>query len=120
LLAIGAPSTIILIAFGPDLFLFVLGPKWGEAGEIARILAPMLLLRLVCNPLATVFIFQNRQREDFSINVASTALLFFLVAFALLLSSPRYVILAYTISYTLTYATYLGRSWRIARQGSQN
>src|SRR5262249_18215619 len=49
LAAAGLPPTLVLILFAPDLFRIYLGPNWIEAGDLARILAPMIYLGFICS-----------------------------------------------------------------------
>lgn len=63
--AITLPVVAFVMIFGPWLFTVYLGPAWTEAGELARVLAPMLLLRNVSAPLANVFLFAGKQATAF-------------------------------------------------------
>ena len=73
LLATGVLPMLILMAIAPELFRIVLGPKWVEAGQIARLLAPMLLFRLVVSPLTSVFYFARGQVSDLLLMTIGTA-----------------------------------------------
>lgn len=118
LLAIGSVSTFLLALVAPDLFRIVLGPNWTSAGEVARLLAPVLCLQLVCSPLSTVFYFQNRQREDFLLNIFSLFVMAGSVAVAVLLGGTGYaVIVAYASAFSIIYIVYLTRSWQLAKAG---
>lgn len=115
LLAVGLPSTILLMIFAPDLLEFVLGPHWREAGELARIMAPMLLLRLLSAPLSSVFLFSGAQKQSFVIMASSAALTALLVFLPLIVGlQPEYAIYGFISSYSITYAIYLIASYRIA------
>lgn len=58
---------IAIVPFGliyltaPWLFLFLLGPQWDMAGDIARALTPWLAMQLVTSPISTVFVVTERQ-----------------------------------------------------------
>jgi O-antigen/teichoic acid export membrane protein len=52
---IGFPPALLLMLLGPDLFAFVFGENWRQAGEFARWMAPWLYLVFVSSPLSTVF-----------------------------------------------------------------
>ncbi len=60
---IGLPPTLILILLGPDLFAFVFGAQWRQAGEFARWMAPWLYLVFVSSPLSTIFAVMDRQKQ---------------------------------------------------------
>ena len=67
--AISLPSFTVLALIAPQLFTFVLGPQWGEAGHIARILAPVMALQLIVMPAAKVLWLYGHQRLDFFLSV---------------------------------------------------
>ncbi len=51
-LALTIPITIAAALFAHDLIFVVLGPKWNEATDIFRLLAPTILIFALINPLA--------------------------------------------------------------------
>ncbi|RMH57430.1 MAG: lipopolysaccharide biosynthesis protein [Candidatus Hydrogenedentota bacterium] len=53
------------LAGGPDLFAFVFGAGWGEAGKLARILAPFVWLRFLVSPLSRLPLVMEEQRRAF-------------------------------------------------------
>ena len=57
---LGLPPTLLLILFGQEIFAFVFGEDWREAGFYASILAPMALFRLVCAPLSGVLFIRDK------------------------------------------------------------
>ncbi|HMO76127.1 MAG TPA: oligosaccharide flippase family protein [Sphingopyxis sp.] len=67
--AISLPSFAVLALIAPQLFVFVLGPQWSEAGHIARILAPVMALQLIVMPASKVIWLYGRQRLDFFLSV---------------------------------------------------
>jgi O-antigen/teichoic acid export membrane protein len=65
LLAIaGAVPWFVLFFWGPELFAFVFGPQWGEAGEMAAILSFVVWLQLISTPLAYTITFNHSQNLD--------------------------------------------------------
>ncbi len=59
---IGAPIFAILFLFGQQIFSFVFGQKWSEAGVFAEILAPLFFIRFISRPLSSLMIvFQKQQ-----------------------------------------------------------
>ena len=115
LFAVGLPSTILFSFLAPDIFALYLGPDWREAGEVARLLAPMLLLRLVASPLSTVFFFTESQIDDVVVMGGA-----FFVCGSLVLSSaflfndPAAVIIGFSAAYALIYLFQIGWSYRLA------
>lgn len=51
-LALTIPITIAAALFAHDLIFVLLGPKWNEAADIFRLLAPTILIFALINPLA--------------------------------------------------------------------
>lgn len=62
LLAAGAIPMLALFLFGPQLFTFVFGARWHEAGVFARLLAFGLLMHFVSYPTANGIVAFERQR----------------------------------------------------------
>lgn len=111
----GSLPTLIILLFAPDLFSLYLGPNWRPAGEIARILAPMLFAQLICSPLSSVFHFMGGQQEDLILMVAASVL----VGGATLLSwlawqSAIAVIIGFAASWSVIYTIYVVRGYKIA------
>jgi O-antigen/teichoic acid export membrane protein len=113
----GLPPLAVIMLWAHDLFRIVLGPNWSEAGDIARILAPMLLLRLVCSPLSTVFFFTGRQKHDLLLTGAGVLIGAVLVGapLALGLDAP-WIVVGFAVSYTMIYSAYIAIGWRFAAQ----
>ncbi|HGE6078693.1 TPA: lipopolysaccharide biosynthesis protein [Vibrio cholerae] len=59
---IAMPATLLLVIAGPELFAFVFGKNWREAGEFARYMAPWLYMVFITSPLSTLFSVMERQR----------------------------------------------------------
>ena len=60
LVIIGLPPALLLTLFGQEIFAFVFGEDWREAGSYAAILAPMALFRLSCAPLSGVLFIREK------------------------------------------------------------
>lgn len=113
----GLPPLAMIMLWAPDLFRIVLGPNWGEAGDIARILAPMLLLRLVCSPLSTVYFFTGRQKHDLLLTGAGVLIGAVLVGVPLALRlDALWIVVGFAVSYTMIYSAYIAIGWRFAAQ----
>jgi O-antigen/teichoic acid export membrane protein len=59
--AAGAIPGVVLILAGPQLFGFVFGQQWADAGEYARILAFAYLVQFVATPIASILFLLERQ-----------------------------------------------------------
>lgn len=65
LLLIGIPGFGVLFIFAPSLFALIFGENWREAGHIARILCPWLLLNFLANPISQLPLVLGQQRQAF-------------------------------------------------------
>lgn len=111
LLVLGAVPTMLLAFFAPSLFTWFLGPNWTDAGHLARLLAPMLLLRVICSPLSTVFYIVGKQREDFFLSIATSGIILAMIGVAIAMEkNGTSVTLAFSIGSTIAYMVYIVRS----------
>ncbi len=58
---IAMPPALVLLIAGPDLFAFVFGENWREAGVFAQWLAPWLYIGFVGSPLSALFDVMEKQ-----------------------------------------------------------
>ncbi|HKD80954.1 MAG TPA: lipopolysaccharide biosynthesis protein [Candidatus Angelobacter sp.] len=65
LLLAGICPAATLIAFGPQLFAWVFGSKWVEAGVMAAWIAPLFLAQFIVSPLSRVVLVVGRQKVKF-------------------------------------------------------
>jgi O-antigen/teichoic acid export membrane protein len=73
LLAVG-PFAVLLL-FGKSIFGLVFGARWVEAGSVAQILTPGMMLEFVAIPMIVFFIVMGKQRYAFVSQVANITLL---------------------------------------------
>jgi O-antigen/teichoic acid export membrane protein len=85
ILIIGIPFFIVIALFGPVIFKIVFGPEWEQAGVLAQLMVPWLLLNLAVSPVSGVPNILNRQKQSFLINLAGVT-----TAFIVLLVSARF------------------------------
>lgn len=76
-LVIAIPILLVLLLFGPQLFTFVFGEKWNEAGVYAQILAPWVLLDFIRAPLSQIPIIIGKQNRLLYISIFSNLIVFF-------------------------------------------
>ena len=60
---IGLPLAFLLMLIGPELFSFVFGESWRQAGEFARWMTPWLYLSFVTSPISKIFFVAERQKD---------------------------------------------------------
>ena len=115
LVGLGLPPTILLALAAPSLFEIYLGPNWRDAGEVARILAPMLFLQLVCSPLSRMFYVRQRQRLDLCMTTfANLAIVATVASAALVPIGPLQLVALYAAVSCAVYMSYLLVAWRLA------
>ena len=112
LVLLGIGPALVLFLFSPQLFAWVFGENWREAGELAQILAPLCFLNFIASPLSYVFFVAGKQKRDLVWQVALFAmtLAVFLVPGTLQQSVARYA-----AGYSLLYLVYLYMSWQCSQ-----
>jgi len=108
------PFAIIFI-WGPEIFTFVFGKNWTEAGEFSRILSLMYFFKFTVSPLSYMYIITGHQKEDLIMHL----LIFFFIGSSMLLgfyiyNSVTVMILFFSISYSIIYLFYFIRSYQFA------
>lgn len=116
LFLIGIVPMIVLLLFGPNLFGYIFGEKWREAGVYAQIFAPMYFLQLIVSPLSYIYYIKNKLGEDLLIHLG------YILALILMFSiSQEYLnlieilIIFSTINASL-YLIYFFRSYKLAKE----
>jgi O-antigen/teichoic acid export membrane protein len=112
LVILGSGPVLCIFVFAPDLCARIFGEPWREAGEFARILAPLYFFNFVASPLSYVFFVAGKQRMELAWQTA-----LFVTTFAVFLSptSLKQTLVNYTISYSALYVVYLYLSYRSAK-----
>ena len=115
LFALGIVPCLTFVFLAPWMFRVYLGPAWVEAGELARILAPMLLLRVTAYPLLQAFQFTGNQALNFRLTLLSTAVMIALLGAALVIyGTAQEVVIAFSIAVSISYLLYLIGCLKIA------
>ena len=73
---IGIVPFTLLFFFGPSIFAFVFGEPWREAGVIAQILSPWLLLNFMVSPVSCIPLIYQKQRHAFLLTCIEIVLRF--------------------------------------------
>ncbi|MCF6365359.1 MAG: oligosaccharide flippase family protein [Bacteroidales bacterium] len=108
------PFSVIFI-WGPEIFTFVFGNNWTEAGEFSRILSLMFFFRFTVSPLSYMYIIAGHQKEDLIMHI-------FILIFTggsmilgyIVFSSFPAMFIGFSVSYSLIYIIYLIRSYQFA------
>ena len=114
LIIIGLPPALLLMLFGAEIFAFIFGGEWREAGLYATILAPMALFRLVCAPVSGVLFI----REKLKLVLALQSFFFLAVALSLVLGwinqDPVLLVIFLSVSGCLFYLLQALNSFRLS------
>ncbi len=104
----------LLYILAPFVFTSMLGPQWAESSVMARLLIPLVVMRIIASPLSYVIYIAERQALDLLWQVA----LLVAVAAVFVTFAPggnwKMVILFYGLVYALAYIVYLRVSFNIA------
>lgn len=115
LLSLGVVPCGLFMVWAPEILTLILGPAWSEAGEMARVLAPMLLIRIVASPIGSIFYFTDHQALDFKLTLLSTVPLSLLILAAHgLRITPMQLVLLFSIGYSIIYLTQLLFAFKVA------
>jgi O-antigen/teichoic acid export membrane protein len=111
-LAIGSAIVCIPVAlFSEELFAFLFGERWHEAGVMAAWLLPLFALRFVASPLSYMFFIAGRQRLDLAWQVALLAMTVTTLTVGVQYSTTLQL---YSAGYSLLYLLYLWMSFRLS------
>ncbi|KAI93328.1 hypothetical protein T281_17370 [Rhodomicrobium udaipurense JA643] len=121
-LIIGALPCVILASWAaPALFTFYLGPQWEEAGYMARLLAPMMYLRMIAGPIWPVFFLFRANTLEFAIAALQLALIAGGAALVIAFDRPPiWQIATFVVASSAISALQIYMTWRLARPASPN
>lgn len=101
---VGLIPVIVLFLCGPELFSFVFGPKWYEAGIYAQIISVMIYFHFIILPVGRILEIFERQKEGLILNIFRLVLIFSVFGVAKFMKMNSYqTIILYTISNSFTY-----------------
>lgn len=112
LILLGLAPSLVLLFFSPQLFAWVFGPAWREAGEMAQILAPLYFLNFVASPLSYVFFVTGKQNVDLWWQLTLCAVT---IAAFLWPGSLHDNLRWFAIGYSSLYLVYLHMSWQCSQ-----
>lgn len=76
---LGLPVLAVILLAGPQIFSFVLGAEWNQAGEFAQWLSPWLYLTMIASPLSYLIDVKRKLKEfliyNFCLFTARTSIL---------------------------------------------
>jgi len=92
LVSLGMFPFLVLMLLGKDLFLFVFGPQWSEAGVYAQILSPWIFFAFIYSPLTFLFIVLEAQKEALYIDVVLFSSRCIVLSIGGFVGNPRIVV----------------------------
>ena len=114
---LGGLPCCLFVLWAPQIMTLILGPKWHAAGEMARVLAPMLFIRLISLPLASIYYFTDRQALALKMNLfGHIPLSLSILAATSLDFSPLGVVMVFSGGYSLIYLVEAIIAYRISSQ----
>ena len=115
LAGLGLIPMAALFLFAHEIFAIVLGPDWRNAGDVVRILVPMLYLRMIVSPISTVFYVAQAQKEDLLLTVVLSVITCVLVGAAVVFDRAAMdVVVAFSFGYGMIYLVYLVRGLQLS------
>ena len=103
LFVIGIFPFLIIGILGPQIFSFVFGAKWYEAGEYVRILTPFFLVMFVVSPLTTALVIAEKQELILMIQLLYLVLCSVMLIAGGLMKDVKLAILLYSIGGSIRY-----------------
>lgn len=106
---------LVSVFFGPQIFTFVFGDKWAQAGIFAQYLSILFFFRFIISPLTYVYFIVGRLKEDFLLHLlflVVTTVSFYITS--LMTENKNMLILAYSISYSAIYIIFFLRSYKFS------
>ena len=103
LLTVALLPSLVLAIIGKDLFIFVFGHNWSEAGVYAQVLALWALVWFISSPLSTIYIVLEQQNTELTINVIIFISRLVAIGVGGYFNSPRLAILLFAVGGIFSY-----------------
>lgn len=98
-----SPIAIILMLFAPQIFVFVFGEQWQQAGEISQILSINFWIAFVVSPLSNLIYLEENQKYDLFLQVLLFGTLASSMGYAVVYLDMVMAVWAFSISYIIKY-----------------
>ena len=116
-----AVAVLPLLWFAPELFAFVFGAAWREAGVYAQILTPWLLLNFMLSPLSQLPLLLGRQARALAYGVAYQLAMVGPLAVAWLMAlSLRQALLLQSVAASVVLVAYGGWLYRLSKSTARH
>lgn len=118
LVMLGLFPFLLLTVAGQDVFTFILGAQWAEAGAYAQILSPWMFFWFISSPLSTLYHVLEKQEFGLKIDVAILISRFVSLAIGGWSGNARFTLLLFALSGIVVYGylalavlAFAGVSW---------
>ncbi|NLR90512.1 lipopolysaccharide biosynthesis protein [Flammeovirga agarivorans] len=107
---------IIVMFKGPIIFSFFFGETWKDAGNLAQILIPLYLLKLIVSPLSYSYFIKNKLKEDLVLHVYLMISNIIILHQGFELGFDNFTIISiYSINFSFIYIIYILRSYTFSK-----
>ncbi|HCN50154.1 MAG TPA: hypothetical protein DIT10_13885 [Chryseobacterium sp.] len=107
----------VLMIFGTDIFAFIFGEEWREAGKFAGIFAVYYFFKFVSSPLSYMFYIAEKQKMDFLLHIymfLSSLMIFYLPKlYSVSITETLWI---YSINFVIIYLTYFILSYKYSKK----
>lgn len=115
LLLISVIPFTVLFFIAPDLFSFLFGIEWRQAGVYAQILAPKFFLQFIAIPLDNVFIIAKELKMQLYFQIFSFVMMLIAMLAGYFSQDIHATILFYSITFSITYIVQIAATWRLSQ-----
>lgn len=112
MLIIGVLPTLILTIVGADLFSFVFGASWHEAGVYTQMLAPWALLWFMSSPLSTVYVILEKQKQELAVHSLIFVVRIIGICLGGFIGSPRLAVAFFSFGGVIAYGYLLNNIFK--------
>ncbi|MHB1152801.1 MAG: lipopolysaccharide biosynthesis protein [Eubacteriales bacterium] len=114
LLKLSIVPFLLLFIISPQLFAFIFGPDWINAGIMSSIMTPLYFAKFVAVPLVFTLIVFNKHTFNFILQIALfICCLFSFLIGGLIFTSWQVTLIPYVISFFIIYAIYVLYSYKL-------
>ena len=108
------PPIICLMLIGPELFSFVFGNNWKEAGVVAQWMGPWIYFQFVSSPISTVFAVCEKLKEAFIFESISCLIRILAIAIGVYLEDFILAVAIFSLTSAFSYVVLYMWSMKIA------
>ena len=116
LFLIGLLPFSIIFLYSEEIFIFVLGEEWKQAGFYAQLLTPMLFAQFCAGPLTSIFMLSGKQKIDLYWQLTTLMLsVITIILTSIYFKSIEISIISYSLVYVGMYLVSIVLTYRIAK-----